>query len=143
MTPAPAVEKVELPARIERLNDLAYNLWWTWSKPARALFAELHPVLWHVVEHNPVLFLHRIEAERLVAASANPAFLARYDTEIAAFDAMMNQPKQQTWLGVNRPEMVGKTVAYFSAEFGLHRALPIYSGAVSYTHLTLPTNREV
>lgn len=130
MTPTHAVEKVELPARIERLNDLAFNLWWTWSKPARALFAELHPVLWHVVEHNPVLFLHRIDSERLVSAAGNPDFLARYDTEIAAFDAMMNQPKKETWLGVNRPDMVGKSVAYFSAEFGLHRALPIYSGGL-------------
>ncbi|MDQ3524855.1 MAG: DUF3417 domain-containing protein, partial [Chloroflexota bacterium] len=51
---------VGLPERISRLNDLAYNVWWTWSNPARLLFKELHPVLWDVVEHNPVLFLHRI-----------------------------------------------------------------------------------
>ncbi len=130
MTQTQPAGKVVLPDRIERLNDLAYNLWWTWSKPARALFAELHPVLWHVVEHNPVLFLHRIEPERLQAASRNGDFLKRYDTEIAAFDAMINQPKDETWLGQNRPELVGKTVAYFSAEFGLHRALPIYSGGL-------------
>jgi len=111
MTPTHTVEKVDLPERIERLNDLAYNLWWTWSKPARTLFAELHPVLWHGVEHNPVLFLHRIDRERLVTASQNPDFLARYDREIAAFDAMVNQPKSETWLGVNRPELVGETVA--------------------------------
>ena len=50
--------KVELPERIARLNDIAYNLWWTWINPARLLFMELHPVLWDIVEHNPVLFLH-------------------------------------------------------------------------------------
>ena len=130
MSPTPAVEKVVLPPRIERLNDLAFNLWWTWSRPARSLFARLHPVLWQVVEQNPVLFLHRIERERLEAAASKPDFLRQYDDSVAAFDAMLDTAPEETWLGRNRPELVGKTVAYFSAEFGLHRALPIYSGGL-------------
>jgi starch phosphorylase len=119
-----------LPERIRRLNDLAFNLWWTWSKPARALFAELHPVLWDNVEHNPVLFLHRIEQERLDGAASNPDFLARYDHVVKRFDEMLNEKQENTWLARNRPELANKTVAYFSAEFGLHRALPIYSGGL-------------
>lgn len=130
MTLDTSAQRADLPPRIHRLNDIAFNLWWTWSKPARGLFAELHPVLWHVVEQNPVLFLHRIGKERLAAASEDPAFLARYDKVVAAFDAMINQSQGDTWLARNRPELVGKTVAYFSAEFGLHRALPIYSGGL-------------
>ena len=121
---------VELPERISRLNDLAYNLWWTWSNPARRLFKELHPVLWHVVEHSPVLFLHRIEQDRLERAAKDLGFLQRYDRVVRAFDGMLNQDQSTTWLGKNRPDLVGKTVAYFSAEFGLHRALPIYSGGL-------------
>jgi len=121
---------VRLPARIRRLHELAFNLWWTWSKPARALFQELHPVLWDSVEHNPVLFLYRIEPERLAAAAENPDFLARYDHVLKRFDEMINEKQEDTWLARNRPELVGKTVAYFSAEFGLHRALPIYSGGL-------------
>jgi starch phosphorylase len=119
-----------LPDRIKRLNDLAFNLWWTWSKPARALFAELHPVLWDSVEHNPVLLLHRIEQDRLDAAANKPDFLNRYDHVVLRFDQMLNEKQENTWLARNRPELVGKTVAYFSAEFGLHRALPIYSGGL-------------
>jgi starch phosphorylase len=119
-----------LPERIRRLNDLAFNLWWTWSKPARALFAELHPVLWNNVEHNPVLFLHRIEQERLDSAANNPDFLARYDHVVLRFDEMLNEKQENTWLARNHPELADKTVAYFSAEFGLHRALPIYSGGL-------------
>ncbi|MGC4190436.1 MAG: alpha-glucan family phosphorylase [Thermomicrobiales bacterium] len=121
---------IELPERIERLHDLAYNLWWTWSKPARAIFRQLHPVLWDLVEQNPVLFLHRIEKDRLEAAAANPAYLADYDKVVRAFDAMMNQPKDETWLGKHCPALIDKPLAYFSAEFGLHRALPIYSGGL-------------
>jgi starch phosphorylase len=130
MTATSPVEQVELPVRIERLSELAYNLWWTWSRTARSMFEQLHPVLWRVVEQNPVLFLHRIEPERLIAASQNLEFLARYDQSVASFERMIGEGQDQTWLGRNRPEMVGKTVAYFSAEFGLHRALPIYSGGL-------------
>jgi starch phosphorylase len=130
MTPSAYAEQIKPPERIARLNDLAYNLWWTWSKPARQLFAELDPVLWRVVEQNPVLFLHRIERQRLERAATNDAFLAKFDKVVAAFDAMLTQREGETWLAKNRPELVGKTVAYFSAEFGLHRALPIYSGGL-------------
>jgi starch phosphorylase len=121
---------VDLPDRIARLNDIAYNLWWTWTNPARLLFKELHPVLWDVVEHNPVLFLHRIERQRLEAAASDPTYLILYDRVVAAFDRMRNEDESSMWLGRNRPDLVGKTVAYFSAEFGLHRALPIYSGGL-------------
>jgi starch phosphorylase len=121
---------VGLPERISRLNDLAYNVWWTWSNPARLLFKELHPVLWDVVEHNPVLFLHRIDQERLDRAASDQQFLQRYDRVVSAFDRMLGEDASSTWIGKHRPELVGKTVAYFSAEFGLHRALPIYSGGL-------------
>ena len=121
---------VELPERISRLNDIAYNLWWTWSNPARTVFKELHPVLWDVVEHNPVLFLHRVEPKRLQAAASDPDYLKRFDRVVAAYDRMLNQDESTTWLGKHKPELVGKPVAYLSAEFGLHRALPIYSGGL-------------
>ncbi len=130
MTPQPTIEQIPLPERIERLSELAYNVWWTWSRPARKLFEGMHPVLWRIVEQNPVLFLHRIDRERLAAAATNPEFLALYDDAVAAYDAMLNASGSDTWIGKNRPELLDKTVAYFAAEFGLHRALPIYSGGL-------------
>lgn len=122
--------RVNMPKRIDRLNELSYNLWWTWHLPARHLFQELDPVLWETVKQNPVLFLHRIEPERLVRAVADPAFLSRYDEVMRTFDAMLHGQESDTWLALNHPDMVGKQVAYFSAEFGLHPALPIYSGGL-------------
>lgn len=130
MTATPQVEQVTLPPRINRLNELAYNVWWTWSRPARSLFERLHPVLWRVVEQNPVLFLHRLELDRLTAAAEDPEFLALYDDAVTAYDAMLKSDGTDTWIGTERPELLDKTVAYFSAEFGLHRALPIYSGGL-------------
>lgn len=125
-----AVPKIEVPERIARLEDLAFNLWWSWHRSARRLFRELNPVLWDLVEHNPVLFLHRLEPQRLEAAARNPSFLSHYDEIVVELDAMLNSQDGETWVGRNRPELANRKVAYFSAEFGLHRALPIYSGGL-------------
>lgn len=122
--------RVDLPERIDRLNELSYNLWWTWQPRARALFRELDPVLWGVCKENPVLFLHRIDPARLDRAVEDPAFLGQYDDVMMRFDTMINAADSETWLAHRHPELLDKKVAYFSAEFGLHRALPIYSGGL-------------
>jgi starch phosphorylase len=122
--------RVDLPERIDRLNELSYNLWWTWQPRARALFRELDPVLWGVCKENPVLFLHRIDPVRLSKAVEDPAFLGQYDDVMMRFDTMINASDSETWLAHRHPELLDKKVAYFSAEFGLHRALPIYSGGL-------------
>jgi len=121
---------VELPRRIERLNELSYNLWWTWQPRARELFKELDPVLWEICKENPVLLLHRIDPERLRKAAEDAKFTGEYDDVIKRFDTMINASETETWLAFRHPELLGKKVAYFSAEFGLHRALPIYSGGL-------------
>ncbi|MDP9356022.1 MAG: alpha-glucan family phosphorylase [Chloroflexota bacterium] len=120
---------VDVPARLLRLNDLAYNLWWTWHEPARALFRSLNPPLWEVTDHNAVLFLHRLSPERLEAAAEDPAYLRAYDEVLAEFDAKLSA-ENGTWIREHEPELTTKTLAYFSAEFGLHRSLPIYSGGL-------------
>ena len=121
---------VELPRRIERLNELSYNLWWTWQPRARELFKELDPVLWELCNENPVLLLHRIDPERLRKSAEDAKFTGEYDDVIKRFDTMINASETETWLAFRHPELLGKKVAYFSAEFGLHRALPIYSGGL-------------
>lgn len=124
------VSPVYLPARIERLSELSYNLWWTWHISARNLFRELDPVLWEVCQQNPVLFLHRIAPKKLELAAQNPNYLSNYDYVMMTFDTMLHTKENEGWLAHNYPDLVGKSVAYFSAEFGLHKALPIYSGGL-------------
>ena len=116
-----------IPARIARLEELAYNLWWSWSTEARALFQTLDPTLWEDTEHNPVNLLQQMPQDRLARAAADPAFLKRYDAVMHAFDQIR---EGESWCARERPELVGKTTAYFSAEFGLHNSLPIYSGGL-------------
>ena len=73
-----------LPTRISRLNDLAYDLWWSWNPAAREVFRDLDYPLWRFTDHNPVLLLHLVEPERLAYASGDPEFLRLYDKRLLA-----------------------------------------------------------
>ncbi len=117
-----------LPKRISRLYDLAYNLWWSWTPEAQALYAELDQNLWRKVNHNPVRMLAEVDPARLNTAAEDSAFLQRFDTILADFDAYMG--RTDTWFQQTYPQVTGKSIAYFSAEFGLHESLPIYSGGL-------------
>ena len=117
-----------LPKRISRLYDLAYNLWWSWTPEAIALYADLDPKLWIEVNHNPVGLLAEVDPAKLEAAAADPAYLARFDAILADFDAYMQ--REDTWFKRTYPQVTDRSIAYFSAEFGLHESLPIYSGGL-------------
>jgi len=117
-----------LPAKIARLSELAHNLWWSWNAEARALFKNLDLTLWRNTHHNPVLMLQEMTQEQLEAKANDSLFYRHYskvmmdlDRELANGDAWFNQ---------TYPGSRDKLVAYFSAEFGLHSSLPIYSGGL-------------
>ncbi|HEX5500223.1 MAG TPA: alpha-glucan family phosphorylase, partial [Thermomicrobiales bacterium] len=119
-----------LPSRIARLEELAYNLWWSWQPAARRLFRSLDPQQWDALDSNPIVLLRQLPAERLEQAAADPAYLAAYDQVMADFDAMLDASSSALWVGRHAPALTTTTAAYFSAEFGLHPALPIYSGGL-------------
>ncbi len=122
-----------LPAPIARLAEVAYNLWWIWNPTGQALYEAVDAVLWKQVNHNPVRFLRLVSQARLDRAAADPAFLASYQAVMAAFDAYMRPPAGSTWYGrarLNQGDAADPLIAYFSAEFGLHESLPIYSGGL-------------
>ena len=114
------------PPRLVRLRELAYNLWWTWHPEAQRLFSQIDASLWEAVYHNPVSFLRSVRQTSLEAAAHDDAYLARYDAVFAAFDAYM--AADDTWYASRSNGQ--QLIAYFSAEFGLHEALPIYSGGL-------------
>ncbi|MFQ5950161.1 MAG: alpha-glucan family phosphorylase, partial [Nitrospiria bacterium] len=118
----------EIPDRIKRLEELAYDFWWSWHPEARSLFETLDRPLWKITHHNPVRILRDISTERLKAASEDPAFLRRYDGVIKSYD--QNHGMDDAWFRTRFPELVDQPIAYFSAEFGLHNSLPIYSGGL-------------
>ncbi len=117
-----------IPKRIGRLRELAYNLWWTWHPEAQDLYSQIDPDLWELVYHNPVRFLREVRQRRLDQAAGNPTYLRQFDSVLKDFDAYMQAA--DTWCARQYPLTQGKTIAYFSAEFGLHESLPIYSGGL-------------
>ncbi len=117
-----------IPARISRLHELAYNLWWSWNAEAQQLYQAIDAELWQRSGHNPVRLLREAAPERLNALAEDHAFLEQYDQVMRAFDAYMKP--EQTWFGQTHPELLNQTIAYFSMEFGLHESLPIYSGGL-------------
>ncbi|HET8905528.1 MAG TPA: alpha-glucan family phosphorylase [Ktedonobacterales bacterium] len=118
----------EIPERIQRLRELAYNLWWTWNPPAQRLFATISPEIWQSSEHSAVRVLLEVDAGRLAALASDGEFVARYDAVCADFDAYMHPAA--TWFSQTFADEANHTIAYFSAEFGLHESLPIYSGGL-------------
>jgi starch phosphorylase len=118
----------ELPKRIDRLEELAGNLWWSWHDNARTLFHSLDSQLWTLTGQNPVKLLADINPLKLQAAARDRAFLTLYDAVINAFDTDISV--KDTWFALNYPHLLHGPIAYFSAEFALHSSLPIYAGGL-------------
>jgi starch phosphorylase len=119
---------VHLPDRIHRLEELANDLWWSWTPDARHLFRQLDYPLWRLTAHNPVRMLNVVSPVALEAAMSNPDWLARYDRVIARLDEVRSA--HNTWCATECTDLNGRSVAYFSAEFALHQSLPIYAGGL-------------
>jgi starch phosphorylase len=117
----------DIPATLSPLAELARNLWWVWHPEAVELFRRLNPPLWDEVYHNPVKLLGSLAQETLMNASRDEDFLAHMNRVYEAFKLHLSQ---QGWFAQNHPETAKMQIAYFSAEFGLHESLPIYSGGL-------------
>ena len=118
----------KLPERIDRLEELANNLWWSWHPQARALFRTLDYPLWKLSGHNPVKQLLEIGFDKLSVAATDPAFLDLYDSVTAAFDAAMSD--ENSWFSTKYRNALPEPVAYFSMEFAIHNSLPLYAGGL-------------
>ena len=129
MQPIRTVEVVPfLPPELECLRELAYNLRWTWDHETVNLFTRLDRQLWESTEHNPVLMLGTISQERLDEAAQDDAFLAQLDRICQKNDRYLRS--ESTWYKKQPKRTSGELIAYFSAEFGITEALPIYSGGL-------------
>ena len=130
MTTKDRMRPTTLPERISGLGPLSENLWWSWQPQAEDLYRDLDPILFESLEENPVLLLGAVAPERLRQAAADPDYLAQYDEVLKWFNALLTANPATTWVGEHQPELIERPVAYFSAEFGVHPSLPIYSGGL-------------
>ncbi len=118
----------QLPKRINRLSEIANNLWWSWNSEFLKLFKEIDIDLWENVGKNPVKFLKLVSQEKLEQAEKNEELLKNYDKIVNDFDGYMNS--RVTWFSKEHSNNKNDLIAYFSAEYGLDEILPIYSGGL-------------
>jgi len=125
------VEFQNLPERLSGLGELADNLWWSWQPAARMLFKMLDRQAWKETRHNPDKMLKEMPAEILAAAAANDDYLRNYDAVLSQFHRYLSDTSCQF---LNHFTCAPNTfaVAYFSAEYGLHRSLPFYAGGLGF-----------
>ncbi|QIU96490.1 glycosyltransferase family 1 protein [Bacteroides faecium] len=112
--------KSRIPVELEKLSEIARNIWWAWNFEATELFRDLDPELWKECGQNPVLLLERMSYEKLEALAKDKVILRRMNEVYTKFrDYVDVKPDEQ------RP-----SVAYFSMEYGLSSVLKIYSGGL-------------
>src|SRR3984885_10609096 len=117
----------DLPEALQPLFELSKNLWWVWDIDATELFRRLDRKLWEEVYHNPVKLLGSIDPKKLSAAAADSGYMAHLKRVYGNFRQHL---EQQGWFKKTYPQHEKLLVAYFSAEFGIHESLPIYSGGL-------------
>ena len=118
----------QLPKNINRLQEIANNLWWSWNSEFLRLFKKMDNDLWETVEKNPVKFLKRVSQERLEMAANDDKFVKEYNKVVRNFDDYMTS--KDTWFNKTYPNNKNDLIAYFSAEYGLDETIPIYSGGL-------------
>ena len=118
----------QLPKNINRLQEIANNLWWSWNSEFLRLFKSIDNDLWETVGKNPIKFLKRVSQERIEMASNDEKFVKEYNKVVKNFDDYMTS--KDTWFNKKYPENKNDLIAYFSAEYGLDEIIPIYSGGL-------------
>ena len=112
--------KSRIPVELEKLSEIARNIWWAWNFEATELFRDLDPELWKECGQNPVLLLERMSYEKLEALTKDKVILRRMNEVYTKFRDYMDV----------RPDSQRPSVAYFSMEYGLSSVLKIYSGGL-------------
>ena len=124
---ARTLDRFIAPAQ-ERLWAIARNLWWCWDHECVALFRDLNPTRWRELNQNPIALLNELPLGEIERRAAELSLHSRINYVYRRQQEYLNA--DNTWgaehAGVLRP----RPVAYFSAEFGLHESLPIYSGGL-------------
>ncbi len=121
---------VPLPAKLDRLREFAYNVWWSWHPRALDIFATLDMKIWEESGKNPVKMLEAMPPEKLREAAENASYLALYNQALEQFDDYMAETRHAACHESAADIKCTTPVAYFSTEYGLHETIPLYSGGL-------------
>jgi starch phosphorylase len=118
----------EIDNTLRKLRELAQNLWWSWQPDIRALFREIDPTVWSLVYHNPVALLQRLSEEEIARRIQDLEMQTRINQSHRRLQEYL--AGGQSWGTTHGGPLLARPVAYFSAEFGIHQSLPVYSGGL-------------
>ena len=111
-----------------KLGELANNLWWSWHPECDQLFRDIDPIRWRQLDHNPVALLRELTPEQLAERASELVLHSRINYAYRRLQEYL--ANTHTWASNNAGVLGAKPVAYFSAEFGIHESVPIYSGGL-------------
>jgi starch phosphorylase len=121
-----------LPRGLEGLDDLAYNLWWSWTPRAGALFSRLDPAAW-ARHRNPIAVLASMDAGRWEVASTDEEFLVDASRLLDEYHRYMSNGSDswyQQQIADDPASALPGPIGYFCAEYGFHESMQIYSGGL-------------
>lgn len=117
-----------LPERLQRLQELANDLFYSWDREVRGLFFRLDRQLWDECGHNPKLFLRRVSQKKLDRAAQDNVFVEDFNRVLSSYDTYRQERYRSGLEEYLDPE--SDLIAYFCAEFGFHESFPVYSGGL-------------
>ncbi len=112
--------KSSVPESLQKLDEIAHNIWWVWNQEGKDLFSNIDPALWTRIHHNPVRMLSALGYDRLEELAKDKQFIEKMNAVYDKFRAYVDCEPDRT-----RP-----SVAYFCMEYGLTHVLKIYSGGL-------------
>jgi glycogen phosphorylase len=124
---ARTLDRFVAPAQ-ERLWSLARNIWWSWDHDCINLFRDLNPVRWRELNQNPIALLNEMPLSEIERRATEFVLHSRINYVYRRRQEYLQGDR--TWGAANAGILRPRPVAYFSAEFGLHESLPIYSGGL-------------
>ena len=116
-----------LPAKLSPLRDIAYNMWWCWNHEAIYLFLRIDEQLFEKLENSPVKLLGAVDAARWQQLEEDEGFLAHMHR---VAESLKEYTQRRGWFEETHPSAGNCRIAYFSAEFGIHDSVPVYSGGL-------------
>ena len=111
-----------------KLSALASNLWWSWHPECDQIFRDMDPIRWRQLDHNPVALLREMTPQQVTERATELVLQSRINYAYRRLQEYLGDT--QTWGATNAGVLGSQPVAYFSAEFGIHESIPIYSGGL-------------
>jgi starch phosphorylase len=124
---ARTLDRFIAPAQ-EKLWTLARNVWWCWDQDCVSVFRDLNPTRWRQLNQNPVALLNEMKLDEIERRATEHVLHSRINYAYRRQKEYLMDDR--TWGAGHAGALRPRPVAYFSAEFGLHESLPIYSGGL-------------